>query len=243
MTEVLKGIENDPADWIGQYGKVALTGEATQFENYAQPLDRWYRVSAYCPQKGYFVALFEDITQYKKAEASLKESNGKEHFLAELVRNASVAVGVGYPNGRLGMINRAFEKLTGYTEEELHKISWNKVLTPSVYAQFEAEKLAELHRTKTPVRYEKEYVRKDGSKVPVELFVQPFLDDKRNVTHYFSFITDITERRKAEEALEKAKNDWERTFDAVPDFHSDFEYKIQNNSCKQVNGTSTGYDS
>ena len=68
VTDVLPGIEKDPADWIGVYGKVALTGEPVQFENHAAPLGKWHSVSAYCPEKGYFVALFEDITERKKCE-------------------------------------------------------------------------------------------------------------------------------------------------------------------------------
>ena len=71
VTEVLSGIEKDPADWIGVYGKVALTGKSLQFENHAIPLGKWYKVSAYCPEKGYFIALFEDITESKKAEHEL----------------------------------------------------------------------------------------------------------------------------------------------------------------------------
>ncbi|HUJ84280.1 MAG TPA: PAS domain S-box protein, partial [Candidatus Acidoferrales bacterium] len=71
VTEVLPGIEKDPADWIGVYGKVAITGEPVQFENHAIPLAKWYKVSAYCPEKGYFVALFEDITERKKSEQEL----------------------------------------------------------------------------------------------------------------------------------------------------------------------------
>ncbi len=71
VTEILKGIENDPADWIGTYGKVALNCESIQFENYAKPLDKWYNISAYCPEKGYFVTLFEDVTERKKAEKEI----------------------------------------------------------------------------------------------------------------------------------------------------------------------------
>ena len=63
VTEVLPGIEKDSARWIDVYGKVALTGEPVQFENFAEPLGKWYKVSAYCPENGYFVALFEDITE------------------------------------------------------------------------------------------------------------------------------------------------------------------------------------
>ena len=71
VTEVLLGIEKDPADWIGVYGKVALTGEAVQFETLSEALGKWFKVSAYCLEKGYFVAVFEDITERKKGEQDL----------------------------------------------------------------------------------------------------------------------------------------------------------------------------
>ena len=74
VTEVLIGIEKDPADWIGVYGKVALTGEPVKFENYSKGLDKWFVVSAFSLKKGYFVATFEEITQRKKAEQALRES-------------------------------------------------------------------------------------------------------------------------------------------------------------------------
>jgi PAS domain-containing protein len=76
-TEALPGIEKDPAGWIDVYGKVALREEPIQFENYATPLNKWYKVIAYCPEKGYFVALFEDITKRKKAEDALKKLNNE----------------------------------------------------------------------------------------------------------------------------------------------------------------------
>ena len=73
-TEIIPGIENDPADWIGTYGKVALTGKETAFENYSDALKRWFSVSTYSPQKGYFVAIFDDITERKQVEDALRES-------------------------------------------------------------------------------------------------------------------------------------------------------------------------
>ncbi len=72
-TEVLPGIEKDPADLIGVYGRVALTGEPVQFENHDESLGKWFKVSAYCPEKGHFAALSEDITERKKAEAQVLE--------------------------------------------------------------------------------------------------------------------------------------------------------------------------
>ena len=73
VTEVIPRIEKDPANWISKYGKVALTGESIRFENYSKELKKWYAVSAYSPEKGYFVAIFEDITERKKREENEKK--------------------------------------------------------------------------------------------------------------------------------------------------------------------------
>ncbi len=74
VTEVLPGIENDPADWIGKYGKVALTRIPITFENYAEPLDQWFSVAAYSPKENYFAVTFTNITERKKAELALRKS-------------------------------------------------------------------------------------------------------------------------------------------------------------------------
>lgn len=85
VTEVLPGIEKDPADWIGKYGKVALTGEEISFDQFSESLSKWYHVLVYSPMKGYFATIFTNITENKQAEeriiASLHE---KEILLKEI---------------------------------------------------------------------------------------------------------------------------------------------------------------
>ncbi|MFH2092093.1 MAG: ATP-binding protein [Pseudomonadota bacterium] len=72
VTQVLPGTDKDPANWIGRYGHVALTGQEIRFEQYSQTIDKWFSVLAFSPQKGQFATIFEDITDRKQTEASLK---------------------------------------------------------------------------------------------------------------------------------------------------------------------------
>ena len=190
----------------GLAGEV-LRAEADRFER-ADGSVQWVRWEirpwhTAAGEVGGIVIFTEDITGRKNAEEALRESQRQNEFLADIVRRASQPVGVGYPDGRLGLVNEAFEELTGYTSEELHSIDWSEALTPPEWWEIERKKLEELHRTGEAVRYEKEYVRKDGTRIPIELLVHIVTDSKGDPQYYFSFITDITDRRKTESEIRK----------------------------------------
>lgn len=140
------------------------------------------------------------------AEENLRQSLERERELGDIIRNAAVGIAKGYPDGRITAYNNAIQKLLGYRFEELEKINWGRDLTPPEWRRFEASKLEKLQRTKKPIRYDKEYIRKDGTRIPVELLVHPYFDDDGNIDHYFAFITDITERKQLEERLNAELN-------------------------------------
>ena len=58
--------------WINMYGRVALTGEPVRFEQYLQPLHKYYEVSAFCPRRGQFAITFQDVTERKQRERELE---------------------------------------------------------------------------------------------------------------------------------------------------------------------------
>lgn len=91
ITEVFPGVENDPADWIGVFGKTALEGNSVSFENYALPIKRWYAVTASSPKKEYFITVFEDITRRKQAEI---ERDGLIHQLQEAFSEVKTLRGI-----------------------------------------------------------------------------------------------------------------------------------------------------
>lgn len=138
------------------------------------------------------------------------ESTQRERFLAEFLENSVQPFGSGYPDGRMGVCNHAYCELTGYSSEELHSTSWITTLTPPEWIEPERAALAELDRTGKPVRYEKEYIRKDGRRVPVELLVHAQRDQAGQTELYYTFVTDITERKQMHEALRKAHYELEQ---------------------------------
>jgi PAS domain S-box-containing protein len=143
------------------------------------------------------------IDKREQAEEELKESLNREKFWADVVRNANVGVAVGYPDGSLGICNIAYQEMTGYSEDELQSIDWNTVLTPPEWTKSEMAVLQELHKTKKSVVYEKEYIRKDGTRIPIELMVNPGIDEDGNIYCYYAFVMDITERKENLEEMEK----------------------------------------
>ena len=77
-------------------------------------------------------------------------------------------------------------------------------------------RLEELHRSGQPVRYEKEYIRKDGTRVPIELLVHLVKNAGGKPEYYYSFLTDITGRKRAEEALTSQRKELQVILESVP---------------------------
>lgn len=135
---------------------------------------------------------------------ALAESRQKTAFFADVIEKSSQPFLVGYPDGRIGMFNDAFAKLLGYSKEEIEKINQAHHFAP-IRSADEVSKLQELNRTGQPVRYEKEYIRKDGMYAPIELLVHMVRKENGQPDYYYAFITDITERKLAEKAVLESK--------------------------------------
>jgi len=151
--------------------------------------------------------LKEEYAQRQQAEESLAAVREKNRYLAELLEASEQPFAVAYPDGSIGYFNGAFEMLTGYSREELETIDWAIGLTPAEWSCVERTMLAELDRSGHAVRYEKEYTRKDGSRVPVELLVHLMRDEQGAPACYYSFLTDLTPRKSAEKALHEANEE------------------------------------
>ncbi len=97
ITDVLPGIKNSSFNWIEYYGNIALNGGENEFEQFSEPLNKWYKVQVYSPEKFFFITVFTDIThQYFISDVSkiLNQFNSKDidyKFIAEKMRILSGA--------------------------------------------------------------------------------------------------------------------------------------------------------
>ncbi len=116
---------------------------------------------------------------------------------------------------RFVLTNPAFEALVGYGGDELRGMTVGD-LTPERWRESGRKALERLSSTGESTRYEKEYIRKDGSIVPVEAVVDVDRDDSGRIRGYFSFVTDATERKEAERALRESEDRFRRLYDEAP---------------------------
>jgi PAS domain S-box-containing protein len=158
--------------------------------------------------------MLDEQARRTHAEQALAGSEERARFLAEVLETSSQAFGVGYPGGGFGIVNPALCDLLGYTESELRSKTWLEI-TPPEFREAESAVLNELMRTGVPQRYEKEYFRKDGSRVPVEIFVHRVTDAQGNIRYLYGFITNITERREAEEEIRKERDKAQKYLDTA----------------------------
>ncbi len=101
--------------WIDTYGKVALTGVPARFDHYFQTLDRHFEVEAFSPKHGQFAAIFTDITERKKTEAALRES---EELFRSLSASSPLGIFLADTEGRCTYVNPRPPNLRLYVHGE-----------------------------------------------------------------------------------------------------------------------------
>jgi PAS domain S-box-containing protein len=117
VTQVIPGIKESSPELFEIYGRVALSGESERFELYLPPLERRFLISVYCTQKEYFVVVFENITERKKAEEAIAES--EKRFRSVLDDSRDIIYRFNLQTGRYEYISPSAEAVLGFPLEVL----------------------------------------------------------------------------------------------------------------------------
>lgn len=197
LTHVLPGIEHDDADWIGIYGKIALTGTSQQFEQYSEHLGYHYYVSAYQSEPNQCAVTFLDITNRKRAEQELKES--EERFKRALENIPDVVV-IYDTNLRVQYINTATNHVTGRPTTDFVGKQEEEIWPPEVYQVY----LPTLHEALDAgaIRIlETNIVLPGAGTRNLKITCIPLFDDRGHVREMMGITHDLTARKQAEDAI------------------------------------------
>jgi PAS domain S-box-containing protein len=149
--------------------------------------------------------VIEDITERKQTEEALRESEGKYRTLID---NINIGIYRTTPDGRYLQVNPAMAKIFGYDAvEHLMKTPVN-----NIYQNPNDRKLffEELRTTGTVRDVEMAMKKKDGTPIWTSLSVNAQFDDRGAIQWVDGVLEDITERKRAEEALRKAHDELEK---------------------------------
>ena len=156
-----------------------------------------------------------DITDRKQAEVVLRRSqeelaqlvqertqtlNATRQRLQEIYDSSQDAIVVSEMTGRILEFNHAFETMTGYTAAEIRDLTFYQ-LTPPEYRELNQRIIMTIRQSGETARFEKEYVRKDGTRVPVALTLWPIRDSAGQWTQLAAIISDVTEQHRLQRGI------------------------------------------
>ena len=148
--------------------------------------------------RGGCVIVHEDVTERKQAEEAVRAS---EERFRSFFENAAIGAAQINPQGRFLHVNGRLCQITGYTRDELLTKGPLDLDHPDE-VEADRKRIREFYHAHTPyLHYEKRYVHKAGHIVWVRVTVAPIRDDRGAVRTTAALIEDVTERKRAEEAL------------------------------------------
>jgi PAS domain S-box-containing protein len=151
-----------------------------------------------------FTGFIRDLTQRKEVERALVRSEARYRRLSDAGILGIITADL---HGGIVEANETFLRMVGYTPEDVRSgnLRWADI-TPPEWRQLDEHAIEQLAETGIAVPWEKEYVRKDGSRLPV-LVGAAMLDSMRG--ECVAFILDRSDRKEAERALERMRQERE----------------------------------
>ncbi len=193
--------------WEENFRKIFATGQEMLVEfDFPSPSGRRYYQSRMVPELDRdgtvktILGISRDVTEYKQVEQALRESEAR---FRRVVESHAIGMGCWDISGNVTAPNDALLKLLGYSPEDFPTggLNW-QALTPPEHAPLDERAIQECRESGICTPFEKEFVRADGSRVPVLLGAAMF---EGSTDSGVFFALDLTERKRTEKALKESE--------------------------------------
>ena len=212
------------AYWFEFYGNVAVSGVPERMENELKALNKWYDIFAFKiggPESRKVGALFRDVTERKRAEEALRESEEKYRAFFE---NSIDAILITSPDGNIYSANAEACRIFGMTEEEIIRTGRNGIVdTSDPKLRSVLEERARTGKFKGELNLR----RKDGTIFPGEVSTSIFID-RNGLEKTSMIIRDITERKRTEEILQESEAKYRGLFNSMAEAFELMELVYEN---------------
>jgi PAS domain S-box-containing protein len=181
------------------------------------------------------VAIFQDESERKRMEQALRESESR---LRGLLDANLIGIIIGDFQGNILEVNEAWLTTLGYTRKEVLSGEVNFLeITPPEFRHLDDQAMAQMKQVGHHAPFEKEYIRKDGSRVPV-LIGTAYLGGPNDLGVGFSI--DLTERKRLERQLRQREQQFKMVAENAPDIISrvdaEFRHLYVSPSVEQATG-------
>ncbi|MCP4539649.1 MAG: GAF domain-containing protein [Chloroflexi bacterium] len=153
----------------------------------------------------------QELIERQRTQEAMRQAEQRYHAVAE---SRVVGLGISDPDETLVFANPAFAEMLGYTQDELVGVNLSQLADASEFAGYQGQ-TQERRDQGTHSHYETALRRKDGSTLNILVSGSPFTGADGSFHGTIAVIIDITERKQAEKALQRALAELERYTDSL----------------------------